>query len=650
MRRVGRAMAMALALVVVAGLFSPPQSARAFVPSGAYALAVGLPSSVLAAAAGGIPATGAQLANAAPFVELAAAGTAFAAPATKAAVLTKTVPGAPGMVLASYALGTFIGGGTLRMFGVDTQGIVCSSAEGAGQFALGLASGNDCAGWNITHPSYVPNQDQYPKLSSGAVCDAGTVTRCFTIIGSVTTVTQGVASTTACFKNVNYTGWNGLYNPLSPGVWKYFASGTLSSVYYSPGVAATSCKAMGANYYGGSKVWDYPGFVFAFYTGMYTGSIKTGSTYSSLTKTYPDPQRILRCEILGSDLLTYTADSATFVESGAQLPEVVCPGLPPGVFPLSQSVKEVGGGQNLTVLTQTTTDAYQDWMNAFPDCATGACELELFKNGESCWILDEQCDGWVADPWRDFDYTCKYGVMTVDIEECFIYGTTFNGAARDSGHGYADPATGLPVDTQTSPTLEDQIVAGLLEGWDVEGWGYQEPATFAVRREWARAVAKQCIALALLPGLSTLSRDCKTMPIFSPGVDIKEATQHDYDAIMGTQAQVGRTDWVQLDYLNSSETDLTQRSWYETDSRCGPYPSGSQACDEYPYWTSAQGGPGASLRMISGSDNSNEGIRLNGFVTVCLIKDAPMGSFERKFLVIPLPGPVAPPTTGWCSR
>ena len=568
-------------------------------------------------------------------------------------MLTKAVPGAPGMVISTFAVGTLVGGGLVRSFGVDTQELVCRSSDGVDQLALALLSGNECATWNAIHPDFVPNQDQYPQFTTPqAVCDAPPASRCFSLIGTYTAVSNGVTSTTACFLTTNnYAGWSGLFGPLpQPGMYDYFASGTLSAVGTKTQPAPTACRNMGANYYiSPSSIWDEPGFIFAFYVGRYDASVKPGSTSSELTRTYPDPDRVFKCEVTASNGQTYSANSQTFLESGALLPEIVCPDLPPGVFPVWKTITEEGGDRTLVVADQPTTQEYQDWAEDFGPCAFQGCPLELYKNGVSCWILLDDCDGWVGDSARDSTYTCMYSAVVAPIEECFIYGTTFNQAARDSGHAYADPATGLPVGAQTSPTLEDQIVESLM-GRDKArtAWvALPEPE----RREIARAVAQQCVLTVDDPD------DCADGAVYAPGVEIDVVALHNQEAILSGQPSL-------LTYLSSADklADIAplKRQWYTTVQ--GPCFNttalSGESCDEYPFFSSeesvkigtdASGQPVAlsSLKYLDASKNSAEGGYRSGFYALCQFSTFQRNSPERQFVVVPT---VTLPTAYWCAE
>ena len=81
--------------------------------------------------------------------------------------------------------------------------------------------------------------------------------------------------------------------------------------------------------------------------------------------------------------------------------------------------------------------------------------------------------------------------------------------------------------------------------------------------------------------------------------------------------------------------------WYDTDvwaSICAT-PRLTQNCDEYPFKSTIEGGPGASLKLINGWQNQLEGRRLGNMYNACV----PDGAH---FLVLPMPGePVLIPQT-----
>ena len=249
-------------------------------------------------------------------------------------------------------------------------------------------------------------------------------------------------------------------------------------------------------------------------------------------------------------------------------------------------------------------------------------------------------------------YSCYVGTHTVDLSECNIYGPVFNSANRASGNAYGDPRTGAAIAGQTSPSAVDEVTGKLLTRAPIETNAFvalaDKPATM-------RLIASQCLQRVGLPSSASpqpgqspivpLSKDkCESMPIFAPGlIDIKEASEHDADAIASGQPAV--LHFVSSADKNSGPYSLpsswTTRVEY---ANCGPGKvPGETQCDEYPYYSTAEGGPGASLRNIRKEDNSKEGGLLSYFYTRCgLVSSAA----PNEYLVVP----IAANTVGVCSQ
>jgi hypothetical protein len=244
-------------------------------------------------------------------------------------------------------------------------------------------------------------------------------------------------------------------------------------------------------------------------------------------------------------------------------------------------------------------------------------------------------------------------------------------AAVDGGAPYGapprpDPASPPPPPspggwsgtlTPAPPTLpETQTRDGadrLLARERLSAGGFQEvpdPVTAA------RLVYAQCFRLASLDGSGHSASDCDTMPIFVPGSDIEEATQHNFDVITHSPYSIS------LNAVSSIEKyslTLLEREWYNrvAYSAICPTPRGIQACDEYPFYTTLEGGPLADgesllpyqLRMIDAGQNSFEGTLLGAFVTGCGRNQGAPRDPSREYLVIPLPQQQVLPSMGYCS-
>jgi hypothetical protein len=109
------------------------------------------------------------------------------------------------------------------------------------------------------------------------------------------------------------------------------------------------------------------------------------------------------------------------------------------------------------------------------------------------------------------------------------------------------------------------------------------------------------------------NRECLGQPIFVSGSDVPSATDHDIQALAHWPA------WIGLNYRPASDTPGS-RTWYLAEPECATL-LGGEACDEYPFWASMQGGPYAvkrpHLKPIDADDNSRQGGLYGNFVTIC---------------------------------
>lgn len=158
--------------------------------------------------------------------------------------------------------------------------------------------------------------------------------------------------------------------------------------------------------------------------------------------------------------------------------------------------------------------------------------------------------------------------------------------------------------------------------------------------QW-RTAARTCYdyAAALWSGLTT--HPCQTHSIFFPGSDILAAAQHKAAAIAENPA------WVRL---TRGQVPNLPHTWYANESECAGR-SISTPCDEFPYYSTQQAGPGASLRVIPIWPSSAEGGFLgSGFYPACRVTTG------TPFLVVPtvidadVPSNALAPSTFWaCS-
>lgn len=672
-----------------------PTRADAFVdpvvtPVSAYAIDV--PSSLLAAATEGVSANGigsgqlgAILANSARFdsdwvltavgrtmggsttttppdiTDLSAAeraqfdalvSTFDGAPATKLAGFTKVVGGKAIPIVGAVLTGVQLGAGVDRAVGVDVDGGLCAGGPNFGFQAtdavLAALTSTDCDAWNLSQQQQAArNQDTMPTVTATAV---GSTSCLGAFCASITSMTYVAPSSYAyCIVwNVPSPGTNvvplGQFLNLGQtwfGGWDYkstsLTSGGSTFCPAPPAGSFASVMAMRIN-----NTWADPLTAWK----VTQSSSATVATVTPPTLTYPDPARTIRCDITLSTGQVLSASTPTFHEGDANIPRPVYPAIPPGAVPSNTKCVETGGPQPLTLSQGATTTQYQSWRTNDKECGNGSCLLDLRQNGASCFFSAIDCDGWMTDPNRDTDYQCFIGTHAAAISECYVYGTTFNAAARASGHAYADPSTGAAVDGPTALSDADQVESALLTRRWVETGDYPV-VDDSSKPNLAAAIAAACVAQLEPEPDILIIKTCSETAIYSPGVDITEATAHDISAIGAGQPSL-------LHYESRSQKQIGGLSpgWYGTpQTNCsGTYRSSTDDfptnCDEFPFYSTVEGGPGASLVNILGTDNDTQGRQLGQFYQACGLVGSPVASDSNAFVVVPNPGS---PSVGICG-
>lgn len=366
-----------------------------------------------------------------------------------------------------------------------------------------------------------------------------------------------------------------------------------------------------------------------------------------------DIKRSFTCVITMTDGSTVSNTSDAGSEGSGELEAPSCPAVPAGAVPARAQIylsSPAASGGQILVFDQSTTGSYRAWKQNYPECGDGGCKLDLKKNFTSCFYYSTNCAGWIDDPSRGSDYNCTYGGHPVPLSECYPYGPTFNAGEPEAGRAYGDPGTGRTVDGQTSPTSEDRLFVELMK----RGWDHWDTPNYSLgtgsQGNAARTVAKQCVAL-------NITASCSTLPIFSPGADLGEATVHDFNAILGTLDPGTNNPGSRPAELTWADAASRSPSgWYSGTYPCNTsYDGQLQNCDEYPYVSTKEGGTAekASLKLIDRRDNLGEGQYLLHFYNVCGVS-SPTSSSGHRFVVVPIPGsndaqvPSAP-TSVWCK-
>lgn len=162
-----------------------------------------------------------------------------------------------------------------------------------------------------------------------------------------------------------------------------------------------------------------------------------------------DPERWFVTDWTCTDGSTGSASSPRFHESDAAFAvpaDATCTKGEVSKVTISQHTE---GADPATVYQWELPPEDAAFLGAYPQCANAQCVLELITTVTgtevSCFMSPELCTDWVKSPTKDTDYHCRYAGQPVAIEECNLYGPTFNRALVDKGQIYGDPDTAEPI-------------------------------------------------------------------------------------------------------------------------------------------------------------------------------------------------------------
>jgi hypothetical protein len=165
----------------------------------------------------------------------------------------------------------------------------------------------------------------------------------------------------------------------------------------------------------------------------------------------------------------------------------------------------------------------------------------------------------------------------------------------------------------------------------------------------AQLGAAQCIAMTQFAiGMGALTGTdatdpCENQIVFLPGGEFQATTEHDWNAI------VVHPTWLRLNWMNQVDRGATlAEGWYRYTEPCAGNITGDtgQGCDEYPFYASAQSGPGADLKLLDHNQNIRAGRRYQTFAGRCKLDSDPINT---AFLVVPMDFPNAPATFEVCE-
>lgn len=418
-------------------------------------------------------------------------------PATKATAMKKIAKvGGPLVALTAFEFRADIANGVVGMFGIDTNGAVCSNPVASEGF-VNFLTGQDCAPYKLAQ-EYTPNVDLTPEMING-FCGNITGIDAPPANGAIITDYQpkcrgGISYARPSQGNGQWRKWNApsvssatvLPNgairfqinlggePLALNGWNNFNPSVNYRCIDATGKVVT-LAGNGGNGLGRTTTWEVGCAanhrLLVWMTTPLDGQEATPITQTPHVSKYlliyvqgqplselvdPDPQRTLNCTITGDDGNTYTSQSEPYSEAGGLIAPPKCPELPAGVGAVGINLTENGPMGPRELYNQPTTEEYKQWWQQYPECRDGACSLDLVQktNQRSCFSSvgeAELCRDWFTDPQRDAKYQCTYGVHAVSLTECYVYADVFKPEKVLNGQAYTDPKTGDVVAGQSSP-------------------------------------------------------------------------------------------------------------------------------------------------------------------------------------------------------
>ena len=303
------------------------------------------------------------------------------------------------------------------------------------------------------------------------------------------------------------------------------------------------------------------------------------------------------------------------------------------------------GGQELEALVQNVR-----WSVYWATGATAA-SLALADNYLTYQLLEswadqiEPCGGaWLAIELGPIHFDSFQVVPSLDTW-LTCKAAMDAGGDPGPGTGTGDPGTGDGGATGQPSTYREQVEARFRVD--------------AVRRadhnygpHQADVAARRCVrgerAARLAGVIGVNEHPCRDWVVFIPGSDAGEAALHDQAAI------ASHPGWAVLSYRTLDTRVDLDRGWYRAgnfatysgDGDCAPKPkTRGVECDEYPFYSTDEGGPGASLREVPRDQNQREG---NALVSMYQDGSCAMTSGSR-FFVVPVAvrlTSVAPDGTG----
>ncbi len=227
-------------------------------------------------------------------------------------------------------------------------------------------------------------------------------------------------------------------------------------------------------------------------------------------------------------------------------------------------------------------------------------------------------------------------------DRCVAADATPPDPGTDPGTGTgADPGAGDPP--PVVPTYLEQVIDRLDDNALIRRGRTPGPAQ---SRKAARACIKAEVAARAAGVIGPDERPCLEEPVFFPGADAGYAALHDAQAI------AERPEWAKLTYISGADKRASgvEARWYTLAANrtpaCPPKPAErGKNCDEYPFFTTVEGGPGASLQEVPADENRAEGSALRRMYSDPNGQMEGVGSESTRFFVVSLAVPLGVPGT-----
>lgn len=379
---------------------------------------------------------------------------------------------------------------TMALWGEDANNLVCSVGNpgGVGQSLISFFAHQDCAKFNAAGDQQI-NTDAIAGLQAGTLTVNGHkwtmdgssygTQRGRNIFGGYCIGTDQGSSGYDSGPTVIYQMPNGKYASSSvdaidipagyPGECGGTPTGSSGAHIFTSEVIGLYQRA-GLDYPTGDTAADYvkqftPKCWIASTDGVdvtdHGCSALSGET--DITQGTADPDRSVSCDVTSTDGHTYSTSGGTFRESESDWTQAIpaCPSLDAGQLPANTTLTlhTVGGADKTLWTHDLDPEVTKAYTGKFANCLSTVCQTLLEKaDGQSCFDGNQtQCAGWFTDPNKTDDYKCTYGGVDVGLDECKVYGPSFEPDRSTDTGTYGDPYTGKAA--VASPVASESTAA-----------------------------------------------------------------------------------------------------------------------------------------------------------------------------------------------